>query len=50
MMRAFCCDAASIQMAINAAGALENGRLAAGVGYQDGRSAISVGAGIGMDL
>ncbi len=38
-------SAASTQMAINAAGASEKGRVAAGVGYQDGRSAISVGYG-----
>jgi autotransporter adhesin len=36
-------SAASTQMAINAAGATGNGRLAAGVGEQSGRSAISVG-------
>ncbi len=35
--------AASTQMAINAAGATGNGRIAAGVGEQSGRSAISVG-------
>ncbi|MBB6248414.1 hypothetical protein [Rhodanobacter sp. A1T4] len=36
-------SAASTQMAINAAGATGNGRIAAGVGYQASRSAISVG-------
>jgi hypothetical protein len=36
-------SAASTQMAINAAGATGIGRLAAGVGYQGARSAISVG-------
>jgi hypothetical protein len=36
-------SAASTQMAINAAGATGNGRIAAGVGEQSGRSAISVG-------
>ena len=35
--------AASTQMAINAAGATGIGRLAAGVGYQGSRSALSVG-------
>ena len=35
--------AASTQMAINAAGATGAGRLAAGVGYQGARSALSVG-------
>jgi len=36
-------SAASTQMAINAAGATGAGRLAAGVGYQGARSALSVG-------
>jgi trimeric autotransporter adhesin len=36
-------NAASTQMAINAAGATGNGRIAAGVGLQGGRSALSVG-------
>ncbi|MHA6206013.1 hypothetical protein ACXU4B_16425, partial [Dyella soli] len=36
-------SAASTQMAINAAGATGIGRIAAGVGSQSGRSAISVG-------
>lgn len=37
--------AASTQMAINAAGASGNGRLAAGVGFSGGRAAVSVGYG-----
>ncbi|MBV8157382.1 MAG: adhesin, partial [Dyella sp.] len=36
-------SAASTQMAINAAGSTGNGRLAAGVGVESGRSALSVG-------
>src|SRR3546814_430981 len=35
--------AASMQMAMAGAGAGSNGRLAAGVGFQDGRAALSVG-------
>src|SRR3546814_9695293 len=35
--------AASMQMAMAGAGAGSNGRLAAGVGSQDGRAALSVG-------
>src|SRR3546814_16486502 len=36
--------AASMQMAMAGAGAGSNGRLAAGVGFQDGREALSVGS------
>ncbi len=36
-------SAASTQMAINAAGASGNGRLAVGVGFQGGKSAMAVG-------